>query len=109
MSHNLILLIGLLSCIEANLAVDHPEVRAEILRKRIVPVFEPFTSPPRTVIAWIPSFLLRKGIVELILGSESTVELIFKCIHKLAIPLALKVVVLQLVIIDVAVLPVVMI
>lgn len=94
MSHNLILLVGLLYCIEANLPVDHSEIRAEVLRKGIVPVFEPFTCSPWTVIAWIARFFLRKGIVELILGSESTVELIFESVHELSIPLALEVVVL---------------
>jgi hypothetical protein len=109
MPHYLILLVRLLDSVEANLSVDHSEIRAKILRQRVVPVFKTFTSSFRSVIARIASLLFRKCVIELVFWSESTIKLIFKGIHELAIPLALEIVIVQLVIVDIAVLSVMMI
>lgn len=107
--HYLILLVRLLYCIETNLSVDHSEIRAKILRQRVVPVFKTFTCSFRSIIARITSLLLGKSVVKLVFWSESTIKLIFKGIHELTIPLALEIVVLQLVIVDVTILSVMMI
>ena len=109
MSHYLILLVGLLNCIKTYLSVDHSEIRTKIFGQRVVPVFKPFTSSFGSIISRIASLLFGKCVIELIFWSESTVKLIFKSIHELAIPLALEIVVMQLVIVDIAVLSVMMI
>jgi hypothetical protein len=109
MSHYLILLVSLLDCIKANLPVYHPEIRAKILGQRIVPVFKPFTSSFGSVISRIPCLLFGKCVIKLVLWSESTIKLIFKGVHELTIPLALEIVVMQLVIVDIAILSVMMI
>jgi hypothetical protein len=109
MSHNLILLVSLLDCIKANLPVYHPEIRAKILGQRVVPVFKAFTSSFGSVISRIPCLLFGKCVIKLVLWSKSTIKLIFKGIHELTIPLALEIVVMQLVIVDIAILSVMMI
>jgi len=109
MPHNLILLVRLLDRIETNFSIDHSEIRAKILRQRVVPVFKPFTCPFGSIIPRIACLLFGKCVIELVFWSESTIKLIFKSIHELTITLALKIVVMQLIIVDIAILSVMMI
>lgn len=106
---DLILQVCLLNCVVAYFAIDHPEVRFEVFGKRVVPILEVPSCTARSVIARIASLFLLKGVVELIFGAETSVELIFEVVHKLTVPGTLEVVVLQGVIVDVTFGPVVVV
>jgi hypothetical protein len=103
MTHNLVLLVSLLNRVEADLPVDHTEIRPEILSERVVPVLKPFAGSSGSIVAGVALlFLCPSRIVELIVGPETSVKLIFEGIHELPVPCRLEPLVMKLIIIDVA-------
>ena len=81
-SQDLVLLVCLLYRVEYYPPVDGSEIWPVILGQSIVPVLEPFTQPAWPIISRIPSPFLGKGVVELVLGSEATVEFVFEVVHE---------------------------
>lgn len=100
-SHNLVLQVCLLYGVEAYLPIEHSKVRPITLGKGVVPIFEPFTCSARAIVSRIASFLLGEGVVELIFGSESSIELIFEIIHKLPVSSTLVVVIPQPIVVNI--------
>lgn len=105
--HDQVLLVGLLNRVEADLAIEHPEVGPVVLRKRVVPVFEVGSCAPRPIITRVAGFLLLEGIVELVLGPEASVEFALEVVHELPVATALVVVVVKSLVVYVALLPIV--
>ena len=96
----LVLPVRVLNRVKAYLPIYHAEVRPEVLAQRIVPVLKIPTRPSRPVITMVPSALLSEGIVELVLRPEASVEFVLEGVHELPVLEALKLVVVQLVVVD---------
>jgi len=98
-SQDLVLLVSGLDRVKQDASVQHPEVRTEVLCKRVIPVFEFRIRPTWRHLAGTRLHLVSR-VIELVLRSESSVELALEVRHKSSVTNRLSGVVPELPVLD---------